>query len=123
MTIAGLVLSTILTVGLFGVFKFILFGLLAQTSIAIAVVFWIILVAITTAIVRRLGTLNYAEAILLAVVWLLFSVIFDAVLTTRLVGGGLLLNWNYWTTQAVITVSILLFHKKIHTKIDLSKYG
>lgn len=123
MTVNGLVLSTLLTMGLFGVMKVIIFGVLSPLNLIILMVIWIAVVAITTAIVRRLGTLNYAEAILLAVVWLLFSLLIDAVLVSRIIGGGLLSNWNYWGTQAVITVSVLLFHKKIHTKINLSKYA
>lgn len=122
MTIAGLVLSTIGSTIIFGLFKFVFFAFFDNPTWAVTAGFWLGLVIVATAIVRRLGIINYAEAILLTVVWLLFGLLLDGLLVSRALGGGLLKSWLYWLSHLVIMLSVLLFHKKVHTKIDLTKY-
>ena len=78
---------------------------------------WVILAIIAIAVVRRMGVLNYLEAFLITIVWLVVSLLTDLVITTTLTGREVYTTWYFWISYLVVILAIIIFHKKSHVEV------
>lgn len=117
MTIASLLLGTIAGQILFVLTKIFFINSLNMESWTVTILYYLALTIITIAVSRRMGTLNYFEDIFLIVVWLIVSLIVDFVITTSVTGKDVYTTSYFWISYLVISVSLLLFHKKVHVEV------
>lgn len=80
-------------------------------------VFWLLLVIFTISLSRRLGHINFLEAMLVAVFWFLVNLILDFIITSPFVGFLILGRWQVWVGYALMMLAIFFFHKKRHIQI------
>ena len=81
------------------------------------IIFWLLMAVASVAIVRRLGVINYLEAIFTAVVWTLAGLFVDLIITTNYTGLTIFLSVKYWIGFGVMAVGMFMFHKKRHVHI------
>jgi hypothetical protein len=79
--------------------------------------FWLLTAAVTAAIVRRLGIMNYLEAIFLIIVWTLSALPVDLVFTASYTGLSIFSDYPYWVGLLFMDLAIFIFHKKRHVQI------
>lgn len=116
MTIAALLVGTIVAHILFVVTKVFFINSLNMESWGIISAMYIVLAIITIAVSRRMGTLNYFEGIFLSLVWLGVSLLTDLVITTSLTGRDVYGTIYFWLTYLVISIVVFVFHKKLHVE-------
>jgi hypothetical protein len=114
MTITSLVLGSLAAQVLFLLTKIVFFGYLNNASGIVVAVFFVLLVVETTAVVRRMGILNYFESIFLVIVWLVMMLLVDAVIVGTAIGWDMFGTWTYWLSNLTVLLAIMLFHKKMH---------
>lgn len=117
MTIASLLLGTIISQVLFVITKVVFLNQLNIDNLGVHIAFQVLLAVITIAVVRRMGTLNYIESFFLTAVWFFTLLIVDFVVTATLIGRDMYTTWPYWISYLVILLSIILFHKKMHVEV------
>lgn len=111
-----LLLGFVLTLVL-GAIKFVFYNVLAGDSAVFNYVEWALIVLAAIAAVRRLGIINYLEAIFAAVCWWLFSLIFDFLITSAFAGLEIFRDVHLWIGYLVMMLAIFLFHKKRHVQL------
>jgi hypothetical protein len=121
MTIASLVIGTIISQILFVLTKVIFIHYLAIDLLVIKIAFYVALVLITIAVVRRLGTLNYLESILLCIVWFFTSVLVDMAITSFLIGREMYSHVYFYISYLIILIAIMVFHKALHVEVRKSQ--
>ncbi len=95
------------------VIEFIFGRFLNIDSIWLQVSEWLLIAAFSIALSRRLGTINYLEAILVIGTWLIISLLFSYILL-----GTITFQHGYvWIGYLVMAVAIFIFHKKRHVEI------
>lgn len=114
MNIASLVIGTLVSQILFIITKIVFIEYLNIDSLIIQIVFYVFLIIETTAVVRRMGTLNYVESIFLTAVWFIIGLVVDLIVTTSFTGRDVYAHLYFWATYLFIVLAVLLFHKKIH---------
>ena len=72
---------------------------------------------VSATVIRRVGTMSYLEAPLIATFWLIFLQITDLLVTGLLTGYALFGTGTYWISYIVVWLSIFLFHSKRHVEI------
>lgn len=97
--------------------KLVFFKIFSLSGGFIEYVYWAVLAIVGVALVRRLGVLNYLEAAFVAVVWFLFSLLFDFLVTRRFLGTGMFSLWQLWAGYLILMLAIFSFHKKRHVEI------
>lgn len=117
MTIASLLIGTFTSQVIFVLLKVFFFKSLDLSNSLVIALFYIVFVIAIIAIVRRLGILNYLESIFLSAVWLITSLIVDAVITGTVVGYDMYKTWTYWLSLLVMIVVVMSFHKKQHVEV------
>lgn len=110
-----LIKTTIVQFLLFAL-KVIFFKYLNIDLWPILILYYLILAAIAIAVVRRLGVLNYFEAILLTIIWLVLNILIDLLLTQAIIAGGVFSNLHFWISYLVLPMAMLIFHKKQHVQ-------
>jgi hypothetical protein len=121
MTIASLLLGTIISQILFVLTKVFFIGSLNMDNLVVVVLFYTALVLETIVVVRRMGVLNYIEAFFLAFVWLFTLLVVDFIVTSNWIGRDIYTTLNYWLTYLVIILALLIFHKKLHVQVRKSQ--
>lgn len=81
------------------------------------VVYWLLTAVVVSALVRRLGVLNFLEAFFVAVVWSVLDLLSDLVVTSGFTGLEIFRQWQYWVGCGILALSVIFFHKKRHIKI------
>ncbi|MCL5666803.1 MAG: hypothetical protein M1383_03470 [Patescibacteria group bacterium] len=79
--------------------------------------YWIAVMVITAAAVRRLGVINFLESMFVAIFWFLLDLFFDLLITSLFTGFALFSYYQFWTGYFVFLVMIFLAHKKRHIAI------
>lgn len=97
--------------------KIVFFGFLNIELLAILIIYYLLLVASSIALIRRFGPINYFEAIFAMVLWLIISLITDYVITSAVTGKEVFSDWHFWISYAVVLLAMLIFHKKQHVEI------
>ena len=88
-----------------------------STSGMEGIVFWSATIVITAALVRRLGVINYMEAIFIMFLWTIADAFSDLVITSVITGLDIFSNPNYWYGLGIMNVVIFLVHKKRHVHV------
>ena len=117
MTIARLLGITTIGILMLSVIKAAAVMFLNLDNIYIVYFWWLIIILATTAWCRRLGILNFFEAILVIVIWLFSSLFVDLIVLSLTVGQGIYRQWELWLTYPIMVIAIFLFHKKRHIDI------
>lgn len=81
------------------------------------VAFWLISAVIYAAIVRRMGIMNFFEAIFIAIAWVLGNLLLDLMLVSAYTGLQIFHSHQYWGGYVVMAAAIMLFHKKRHIQV------
>ncbi len=100
-----------------GVIKFLFINILVGDNVAFYYTEWTLIALASIAAARRLGIINYLEAILAAGMWWLFALVFDFLITSALVGFDMFRTRELWIGYLVMVVVIFIFHKKRHVKL------
>lgn len=100
-----------------GLIKIVFYNILTGDSQAFYSTEWVLIALAAIAAVRRLGLINYLEAIFSAIVWWLFALIFDFLITSAFVGLGMFRDVHLWVGYLVMALAIFLFHKKRHIQL------
>lgn len=116
MTVASLLLGTIISQTLFVITKILFWNILDLESLVILICLSAILIIIVIATVRRMGILNYFESIFLSIFWLVISLLVDLVITTYFTGREVYTNGYFWLSYLIITLAVFIFHKKVHVE-------
>lgn len=116
MSIGGLILGTIISEILFVATKVLFINYLNMDNLIIKVVYFLVLVIITTAVVRRMGVLNYIECFFLAIVWLVVMILVDMLITSFLIGREMYHHIYFYFSYLVVPLAIILFHKALHVQ-------
>lgn len=106
----------ILTLAL-GVVKLALGKLLGVDSSLFHYLVWAASFAGAAFLARRLGVINYLEAIYVDLLWLFLAIFTDWLITLKLLGLGLFESrWPRWS-YLFLAVGIFFFHQKRHVQI------
>ncbi len=117
MTIASLIFGTLIGQILFVITKVFFFNYLNIDLLPVKIAYFLALIIISIAVVRRMGILNYLESVFLAVVWAVALLITDFVITASLIGGDMFTDFYYWISNLAIVLSVIVFHKALHVQV------
>lgn len=117
MTLDQLLIKTVTLQVMFVILKVLFFGFLNVESIVILVVYYLVLAAVSIAVVRRIGALNYFEAFLVMGLWLIVALATDFLITANLAGSEIYNDGHFWWSYLIVLVVILVFHKKVHVEV------
>lgn len=97
--------------------KTLFFGSFAWNgALGLHLFYWILVVVVTTALVRRLGVITLLEAVLVLVVWLFLELLGDALFAGPIAGYSVFTDPSMLFGYALLPISIILFHKKRHVQ-------
>lgn len=116
MKLDQLIIKTIIVQVLLMVTKVIFFKFLNIDLLPILILYYLILAAISIAIVRRFGALNYFEAILVTIIWLVLNILIDLLITQAIIDNRVFSNGHFWISYLVLPLVVLIFHKKAHVE-------
>jgi hypothetical protein len=117
-----------MTFGKFFGFAFLLWAIQAVVKVlfingygldtqAMEYLYWLLIAIVTIALVRRLGYINYLEAMLVAGFWFFIGLIMDFILTSPILGEIIASRWEVWVGYAVMLLVTFFFHKKRHIQV------
>ena len=80
-------------------------------------IYFILVMAVAAALVRRLGVINFLEAIMVLVLWLSMDLLLDLLITAFVLGLSMFGWWQLWAGYFFMVFVIFFFHKKRHVHI------
>jgi hypothetical protein len=86
-------------------------------------IFWIAVIVVSTALVRRLGILNYLEAGFISFCWTFGNILVDFLITKPFVPEKMFSTWQYWIGALLLIMSVFFFHKKRHVELRKAQHG
>lgn len=108
----GILLTTVLVI-----LKVIFFGYFTWSgSFDLHIVYWLVVWVLSTALVRRLGTITMLEAVVVMVLWLILQLIGDGAVATPVLGWKVLIDPSFALGYFFMPLAIFLFHKKRHVE-------
>jgi len=81
------------------------------------VLYWLFTAIVAIAIVRRLGVMNFLEAIFVLIFWFLMDLFLDLVITAIFTGISIFREWQLWFGYLILVLVVFAFHKKRHIQI------
>lgn len=99
------------------VLKLIAFQFFDLKLLAVSLFFGLVALVLTVACTRRLGFINYLEAMLTAGLWFIMILLVDLIVTGPLAGYGIFKTLLLWLSYLLVIITVLLFHKKRHIDI------
>lgn len=117
MTPSQLIAKTAVVQVLLFATRVVFFRYLNIELLPILIVYYLFLAAVSIAVARRLGVVNYLEIFLTIIIWLVFSLVIDLILTREIIGGDKYLTTNFWISYLIMPLAILIFHKKQHVAV------
>lgn len=102
--------------------RIVFFRFLNIDLLPIAIIYYLLLAAISIAVARRLGIVNYLEIFLTIIIWLVFSLVIDLVITREVIGSEQYLTLHFWISYLIMPLAILIFHKKQHVEVRKGNY-
>jgi hypothetical protein len=76
--------------------------------------YWLAIVVITAAFVRRLGIMNFLEAFIVCILWFVTDLFVDLIFTSGIAGLSIFTTRGYWSGHVMMLATILIAHKKKH---------
>ncbi len=117
MTPAQLILKTLFMQVFLIIIKVIFFGFLNVTLLPILIIYYLLLAAAAIALIRRFGPINYFEAFLAMILWVIISLVSDLIITSSIIGREVYSDWHFWLSYGVVLLAMLIFHKKQHVEV------
>lgn len=109
---------------LFAAFKVVFFGNLDVAGSGIGAFVYLLLVAVlTAAVVRRLGVINFLEAVFVAFFWLVGAILLDLLIIIHIAGTNMLSERYFWFGYVVMVIFVLASHKKRHIHIRQEQHA
>ncbi len=97
--------------------KYVFFELLGFTAAWQSWIYYILLIIFARIISRRLGVINFLEAIFSALVWLLTILVLDSLLAKAVLSAAAFSSPHYWWSYAAILIAVFFLHKKRHIQV------
>lgn len=97
--------------------RFLFYGRMDYHDVILRFVYWIAIAVMVTALVRRLGVINYLEAIFIAFIWLAVNLLLDLFVMVSLVGTGIFNASSLWIGYVVMAIFVFAMHRKRHVAI------
>ena len=97
--------------------KLLFLNVLNLDNFLFQVLFGFFVVVFSLALSRRLGVINYLEALFTAFTWFFIAFVLDFIILSRLLGIGLFSHWLLWASYILLILSVVFFHKKRHIHI------
>ena len=117
MSIKGFFLITFLQGLLLCLLKVWFFNSFFDREIFFAYAYFFITAFVSLVLIRRLGILNYLEAIFLSGLWFLGDLLGDLLITGRFTAEEIFKAWQLWVGYAVMMFVVFAFHKKRHIQV------
>lgn len=117
MTIGKLVVGTIVSEILFIFTKVIFINYLNIDNFIVKLLYFVALIVVATAVIRRMGVINYIECFFTAIVWLFFMLLADLAITATLIGRDMYTHVYFWLSYLVPPLAIIFFHKALHVEV------
>ena len=96
---------------------FMAFKYLSLDLVVVKLALAVLVIVLATAVARRLGVLNYFEAMLFAIFWLIISFFLDLLIMPTILGFNFFTRWEVWASFGLVMFSAVAFHKKRHVQI------
>lgn len=80
-------------------------------------IYFVLVGTFSVALIRRLGHINVLEAIAAIVIWIIFALFLDLIITAQILGPKIFLDLNFYIGYLVMAVFVFIFHKKRHVEI------
>ena len=95
---------------------------LVFSGVTLDYAYWIVTIIAVIALVRRLGVVNYFEAIFILILWFIGDLLLDLVITSGIVGLSMFSRWQLWAGYFLMMLFIFSCHKKRHVAIRKGVY-
>jgi hypothetical protein len=102
---------------LLAVTKYIFISYFDTESFLIESSFGFFVVIFSMAMSRRLGVINFLEAMLVAFVWFVMAILLDFLILTHFIDFAFFSKWFIWLSYLLSILAIFFFHKKRHIEI------
>lgn len=79
--------------------------------------YFLLAMVIAAALVRRLGVINFLEAIMVMILWFAMDALLDLLFTAFILGLAMFGWWQLWAGYFFMLFAIFFFHKKRHIHI------
>lgn len=97
--------------------KYVFFEVLGFISAWQAWVYYILLIIFARVICRRLGVINFIEAIFTALVWFLMILLLDSLIAKSFMPAWVFRSEHYWWSYVAILIAVFFLHKKRHIQV------
>ncbi len=101
----------------FSALKVVFYRSFDYTSIFWEFLYWAATVIITVVLVRRLGVINFLEAMFVAGFWLVFDFLLDFFITWPLSGTMIYATLALWAGYLFMVLFVFFLHQKRHIHI------
>lgn len=113
----------VLSALILSVLKILFFGFLDPLNIVVQYLYWFLTFVVVVACSRRLGFINYLEAVVVLVIWLVIALFFDLLIASQFLGLVLFKNFYILFGYLIMALAIFMFHKKRHVQIRRQQSG
>jgi hypothetical protein len=117
MTWAKFIIGTIICISLITIIKLVFILALNMNSPYVVYVMLILIAIVSTATIRRLGVINYMEALLIILIWLTLELFVDFFIIASFAGLEIYKHLYLWISYFVIAAMVFLLHKKRHVEV------
>jgi len=97
--------------------KYLFFESLGFSAAWQAWVYYILIIILVRIISRRMGVINFLEAIFIALIWLLMVLLLDSFISKRFLSEQIFRTNHYWWAYFTVFWSVFFLHKKRHIHI------
>ena len=80
-------------------------------------VYYILIIIFARVISRRVGVINFLEAIFVSLVWMLIILLLDTFIAKKLLDPQIFTLKHYWFSFLALFVGVFFLHKKRHIQI------
>ncbi len=117
MTFKSLFSTLIVLWVLLAVIKFAFFRFFNLDALLLKIIFGALVFAVSEILTRRLGTLNFLEAMLVSGLYAITYFALDFIVLSYIFGTTIYASGMYWISYFLLVISIFFFHKKRHVEI------
>ena len=97
--------------------KYLFFQILGFSSAWQPWVYYILIIISVRIISRRIGVINFLEAIFIALIWLLMILLLDSFIGKRFLSEEIFRFNHYWWAYFTVFWAVFFLHKKRHIQI------
>lgn len=82
-----------------------------------ATAFWLLCALLGIALIRRIGIINYFEAMYVILIWVVGDLLIDLIVTSNYTGTSIFSSSVYWSGIVALAAGSFFLHKKRHVAI------